>query len=703
MEDKKANIIATISILALIIVIIVARVSLKLSKTFYLIAGVDISLILAVICFLIIRRRYNRERKILVSKYVSEGRELRIEYSFLRKVAGVPTKFKLEDLEEATDGFRIQIGKGGSGSVFKGVLKDGSQVAVKRIEGEEKGEREFRSEVAAIASVQHKNLVRLYGYSSVNRQRFLVYAYVPNSSLDHWIFPDRGGNRRARGCLTWDQRYQVAVDVAKALAYLHHDCRSKILHLDVKPENILLDEDYRAVVTDFGLSKLIARDVSRVVTEIRGTCGYLAPEWLLEHGISEKSDVYSYGIVLLEMIGGRRSIMKVEVEETNKKTNKKSKKKKLEYFPRIVNQKMRERKIMEIVDQRLELGDEEQVMKLVCVALWCIQEKAKNRPDMAMVIEMLEGRVPVSEPPDSQLVVVDLLAAGDDDDDGAPTGVRRVVEPLASSPSINYSRGASSQHCLSSEMSISGAALGSGRILGRAVEFGKTHVVRPKGKHQATIVWLHGLGDNGSSWSQLLETLPLPNIKWICPTAPSQPISLFGGFPSTAWFDVVGINEDGLDDVEGLDGAAAHVANLLSNEPGDIKLGVGGFSMGAGTSLYSATCFALGKYGNGNPYPINLSTVIGLSGWLPCAKTLTGKLEEEQIKNRAASLPILVCHGKGDDVVPYKFGEKSSQALISHGFKKTTFKAYTGLGHYTIPQEMNELCSWLTSNLGLEG
>ncbi|KAJ0238662.1 receptor-like protein kinase [Hirschfeldia incana] len=423
MEDKKANIIATISILSLIIVIIVARVTLKLSKTFYLIAGVDISLILAVICFLIIRRRYNRERKILVSKYVSEGRELRIEYSFLRKVAGVPTKFKLEDLEEATDGFRIQIGKGGSGSVFKGVLKDGSQVAVKRIEGEEKGEREFRSEVAAIASVQHKNLVRLYGYSSVNRQRFLVYDFIPNSSLDVWIF----GNRRTRGCLTWDQRYQVAVDVAKALAYLHHDCRSKILHLDVKPENILLDENYRAVVTDFGLSKLIARDVSKVVTEIRGTCGYLAPEWLLEHGISEKSDVYSYGIVLLEMIGGRRSIMKVEVEETNKKTNKKSKKKKLEYFPRIVNQKMRERKLMEIVDQRLEVGDEGQVMKLVCVALWCIQEKAKNRPDMAMVIDMLEGRVPVSEPPDAQLVVVDLLA-GDDNDDGAATGVRRVVE-----------------------------------------------------------------------------------------------------------------------------------------------------------------------------------------------------------------------------------------------------------------------------------
>ncbi|KAH9761939.1 Abhydrolase 2 domain-containing protein [Citrus sinensis] len=238
----------------------------------------------------------------------------------------------------------------------------------------------------------------------------------------------------------------------------------------------------------------------------------------------------------------------------------------------------------------------------------------------------------------------------------------------------------------------------------RAIEFGRTYVVRPKGKHQATVVWLHGLGDNGSSWSQLLETLPLPNIKWICPTAPTRPMTIFGGFPSTAWFDVGDLSEDVPDDLEGLDAAAAHVVNLLSTEPTDIKLGVGGFSMGAATALYSATCFAHGKYGNGNPYPAKLSAVVGLSGWLPCSKTLKNKLGgENEARRRAASLPILLCHGKGDDVVQYKFGEKSSQALTSNAFQDVIFKAYSGLGHYTCPEEMDEVCAWLTTKLGLEG
>ncbi|XP_017702449.1 acyl-protein thioesterase 2-like isoform X1 [Phoenix dactylifera] len=237
----------------------------------------------------------------------------------------------------------------------------------------------------------------------------------------------------------------------------------------------------------------------------------------------------------------------------------------------------------------------------------------------------------------------------------------------------------------------------------RSLEYGRTYVVRPKGRHQATIVWLHGLGDNGASGSRLLETLPLPNIKWICPTAPTRPVAAFGGFPCTAWFDVGELPEDGPGDVEGMDVSAAHVANLLSTEPADVKLGIGGFSMGSAIALYSASCYAYGRYGNSNLYPVNLSAVIGLSGWLPCARTLKYRVESSpDAARRAASLPLLVCHGRGDDVVLYKHGERSAEVLRSSGFRNLTFKTYNGLGHYTVPEEMDDVCRWLTERLGLD-
>ncbi|GMH22203.1 hypothetical protein Nepgr_024046 [Nepenthes gracilis] len=266
--------------------------------------------------------------------------------------------------------------------------------------------------------------------------------------------------------------------------------------------------------------------------------------------------------------------------------------------------------------------------------------------------------------------------------------------------------GVSSVLCCKSTMSYSSYSTGSGaRNPRRNFEFGRTHVVRPKGRHLATIVWLHGLGDNGSSASQHLESLPLPNIKWICPTAPTRPVALLGGFPCTAWFDIGEISEDSPDDIEGLDASAAHIVNLLSTEPAGVKLGVGGFSMGAATALYSATCYALGRYGNGSPYPINLRVVVGLSGWLPGSRSLRCKMEgSNDAARRAASLPIMLCHGKCDDVVSCKYGEKSAQSLTSSGFQNLIFKAYDGLGHYTVPPEMDEVCRWLTSRVAvLEG
>lgn len=336
---------------------------------------------------------------------VSESHELRIEYSFLRKVAGVPTKFQYREIEVATDGFHCMVGKGSSGSVFKGILRDGTPVAVKRIESQERGEKEFRSEVAAIANVQHINLVRLLGYCCVpTGPRFLVYDFVPNGSLDKWIFPRK---EHIGGCLEWGLRVGVAIDVARALSYLHHDCRSRILHLDVKPHNILLDENFRGFVSDFGLSKLMRKDESRVVTSIHGTKGYLAPEWLLQQGASEKCDVYSYGIVLLEIVGGTRSVRVIDKENSNDESQRR-----VQYFPKIVSERLREGRVMEVVDSRIvERGgvDEGEVRRLVCIGLWCIQENPKMRPSMAQVVDMLEGLVEVEEPPKAQMVMADLL------------------------------------------------------------------------------------------------------------------------------------------------------------------------------------------------------------------------------------------------------------------------------------------------------
>ncbi|XP_076940263.1 uncharacterized protein LOC143609382 isoform X3 [Bidens hawaiensis] len=198
-------------------------------------------------------------------------------------------------------------------------------------------------------------------------------------------------------------------------------------------------------------------------------------------------------------------------------------------------------------------------------------------------------------------------------------------------------------------MSYSRSNIGSGsRNVGRnTFEFGRTYVVMPKGNHQATIVWLHAIGEMGSSWTQFLESLPLPNIKWICPTAPTRLITLFGGHQSTAWFNVEDFSDNATDDVEGLDSSAMHIANMLSNERDGIKLGVAGFSMGGAMALYSATCRAMGQYGNGNRYPINLSVAVALSGWLPCSRMVRSRVNASQYAaRRAAALPVLICHGQ---------------------------------------------------------
>ncbi|KAK1604149.1 hypothetical protein QYE76_027822 [Lolium multiflorum] len=401
MGSKKAKVLA---IVVTCVVLAAAEVGLylcfRLSRPFYLstaavLAVTVLSLLLLLHC------TAGRAERMAARRALDDGEELRVEYSFFRKVAGLPRKFSFQALAAATDDFQCVAGRGSSGTVFRGILDDGTQVAVKRLGGAEHADKEFKAEVSAIAGAQHVNLARLLGFC-LGAPRFLVYEYMENGSLDRWIFPC-ANDRRERSCLPWARRYQVAVDVAKALAYLHHDCRAKVMHMDVKPENILLDDGFRGILSDFGLSTLAGKEQSRVVTTVRGTAGYLAPEWLLGTGVTEKSDVYSYGMVLLEMVAGRRCL---RAEEDGRWS----------YLPKIAGEMAREGRLMEVVDRRL--GDEVEeaaVRRAVHVALWCAQERAGARPSMTRVVEMLEGRGvgEVEAPPPADTIMVDLLALDD--------------------------------------------------------------------------------------------------------------------------------------------------------------------------------------------------------------------------------------------------------------------------------------------------
>lgn len=209
--------------------------------------------------------------------------------------------FSYKELNAATKGFSEKLGHGGFGTVFLGELSDSSLVAVKRLERPGGGEREFRAEVCTIGNIQHVNLVRLRGFCTENSHRLLVYEYMSKGPLSAYL-------RRDGQNLSWDVRFQIAVGTARGIAYLHEECRNCIIHCDIKPENILLDKDFSAKVSDFGLAKFLGRDFSRVLATMRGTWGYVAPECISGLAITTKADVYSYGMTLLELIGGRRNV-----------------------------------------------------------------------------------------------------------------------------------------------------------------------------------------------------------------------------------------------------------------------------------------------------------------------------------------------------------------------------------------------------------
>ncbi|CAN6193943.1 unnamed protein product [Urochloa humidicola] len=320
------------------------------------------------------------------------------------RIHDLPREFSYGEVRAMTRDFETKVGQGGSGQVFRGQLvHDGTPVAVKRITtaggDNASGEADFLREISTVANVHHRSLVRLLGYCLPPRRgagssssRYLVYPFFENGSLDAWLFHG-GEERRLR--LPWPARRRAAVDVARALAYLHHECRLQILHLDVKPGNILLDGDLRAHVSDFGISVSVDRDMSSVDTRGRGTPGYMAPEMLV-NAVSAKSDVFSYGMTLLELVGGRRNFdpasSSAEAPDLAR-----------DFFPWVVREKMARGEVMEAVDVAMEDVDREEVEAVVKVALCCIQRRWDMRPSMMTVMDMLEGRAAADLPTESRV------------------------------------------------------------------------------------------------------------------------------------------------------------------------------------------------------------------------------------------------------------------------------------------------------------
>ncbi|KAK2379863.1 G-type lectin S-receptor serine/threonine-protein kinase [Trifolium repens] len=295
-------------------------------------------------------------------------------------VEGSLIAFAYRDLQTATKNFSDKLGGGGFGSVFKGTLPDSSVVAVKKLESISQGEKQFRTEVSTIGTVQHVNLVRLRGFCSEGDKRLLVYDYMPNGSLDSSLFQEK--------VLDWKVRYQIALGIARGLTYLHEKCRDCIIHCDVKPENILIDSDFCPKVADFGLAKLVGRDFSRVLTTMRGTRGYLAPEWISGVAITAKADVYSYGMMLFELVSGRRN-------------SDPSADGQVKFFPTLAANLVHQGgNVISLLDSRLEGdADAEEIARVIKIASWCVQDDEAHRPSMGQVVQILEGVLEVALPP----------------------------------------------------------------------------------------------------------------------------------------------------------------------------------------------------------------------------------------------------------------------------------------------------------------
>ncbi|GLT56162.1 hypothetical protein SLA2020_292290 [Shorea laevis] len=285
-------------------------------------------------------------------------------------------RFDLGTIRVATDNFSSEnkLGRGGFGVVYKGKLKDGRDIAVKRLSKISKqGEIEFKNEVLLMARLQHRNLVRLLGFCLEMNERLLIYEFAPNSSLDHFIF-----HPVKRLLLDWNQRYKVIGGITRGIMYLHEDSQYRIIHYDLKTANILLDAKMNSKISDFGMARLFVEDQTQTNSRrIVGTFGYMAPEYAANGNFSVKSNVYSFGVIVLEIISGQKVYLSNGEEGDNLLTN--------------AWKNWREGTALNFIDPILRDGSRSELLRCMQLGLLCVQENVARRPTMASVVLMLSS------------------------------------------------------------------------------------------------------------------------------------------------------------------------------------------------------------------------------------------------------------------------------------------------------------------------
>ncbi|CAL0318136.1 unnamed protein product [Lupinus luteus] len=288
--------------------------------------------------------------------------------------------FSYEELIKATNGFSSQnlLGEGGFGSVFKGYLPDGREIAVKQLKiGGGQGEREFKAEVEIISRIHHRHLVSLVGYCIQDDRRLLVYDYVPNNNLYFHL------HEEGRSVLGWESRVKIAAGAARGIAYLHEDCNPRVIHRDIKSSNILLDYNFDAQVSDFGLAKLALDANTHITTRVMGTFGYVAPEYASSGKLTEKSDVYSFGVVLLELITGRKSVDAFQHMGDESL---------VEWARPLLSHALNNEGYDSLADPRLEKNYvESEMFCMIEIAAACVRHSAAKRPRMGQVVRAFDS------------------------------------------------------------------------------------------------------------------------------------------------------------------------------------------------------------------------------------------------------------------------------------------------------------------------